>query len=220
MADGQVTTQDILEAIKRAKKEAPAMPAMEGANIALGGLGRGIKHTAEDLYERMKRGVTQGPYSSPTGELDPRMVTLGPEVMLPAFGRGLGLGAAGGKIRAKQINAVPSMSDRQLEMVKELHNQGHSLKKIANHVEGLLGDGGKVTPYMVRKALDDMGLKPYMGHTSMSGNFEKTPTFKPTFSDVPIGTKLQSPAGAESLGVKEFLSHPSTERVVQSGKEN
>ena len=106
-----ISTKDILETMRR-QSMSPYDKVMSGVvDQTNKGTVRGakaIKHGAEDIYERMKRAVTQGPYSSPTGEYDPRIGLLGPELMLPAFGRATGLGAVGGKIIPLKGDKLPS----------------------------------------------------------------------------------------------------------------
>lgn len=60
-----------------------------------------IPSALQDIYKTMEQAVTQGPYSSPTGELDPKIVTLPWKVMSPGFARASGLAAFGGKTGPK-----------------------------------------------------------------------------------------------------------------------
>lgn len=123
MADQQITTEDILKALRKVQPQAPAMPAMEGANIGLANFGEGIKSTAKDIFARMKKGVTEGPGSSKS-EFDPRIGLLGPEMMLPAFGRALGgLGAVGGRIPTRW---TPQMQ----QDLREIHQSLQGTKGI------------------------------------------------------------------------------------------
>lgn len=75
---------------------------MPGPNALLGmaqNTAKAIPEYLKDIYARMQRAVTQGPYSSPTGEYDPSIGTLPLEVMMPGYGRAVGLGSSGGRFR-------------------------------------------------------------------------------------------------------------------------
>ena len=119
----EITTEDILNAL-RGNKQPPAMPMFEAANQALQPLGQGIKNTVSDIYGRMQQAVTQGPGSSKS-EYDPSIGMLAPELMLPAFGRASGLGAAGGGIKSGGVktNWTPEMQAR-LKAIDESYPKG------------------------------------------------------------------------------------------------
>ena len=130
MASSEVTTQDILQILKN-KQSLPmqnlGMPGVSEFKKATGMVGTGAVSVMKDLYSRMHRGVTQGPYSSSTGEYDPSIGLLAPEMMLPAFGRALGgIGIVGGKVgKPLTPGHASELTQKQLEMLKNLHSQGH-----------------------------------------------------------------------------------------------
>lgn len=101
-----LTTEDILKSITAQQKsqQLPMQPlGMPGPsdliNMARNASG-GIANYGQDVFGRMKRAVTQGPYSSPTGEYDPSIGTLPLEIMMPGYGRAAGVASSGGKFRS------------------------------------------------------------------------------------------------------------------------
>lgn len=128
-----LTTEDILRSISKPKL--PMQPlGMPGPSSALGlaqTTTKAVPEYLKDIYSRIHRAVTQGPYSSPTGEYDPSIGTLPFEIMMPGYGRAIGLknlsnsskkvtelGAFGG--RRKDI-ATPNMRPEEVNYAPSRH---------------------------------------------------------------------------------------------------
>lgn len=94
-----LTTEDILKSINKPKL--PMQPlGMPGAGSVLGlaqNTAKAVPEYLKDIYSRMKTAVTKGPYND-QGEVDPKIATLPLEVMMPGYGRAVGLGAMGGNV--------------------------------------------------------------------------------------------------------------------------
>lgn len=95
-----ITTEDILKSITNNNKLPMQTLGMPGPSHVMGlasNIAKAVPGYLSDMHERIKRAVTEGPYSSPTGEYDPTIGTLPWEMMSPGYGRAAGLGVIGGK---------------------------------------------------------------------------------------------------------------------------
>lgn len=103
---------------------------MPGASHVMGlaqNTAKAIPEYLKDIYSRMQRAVTQGPYSSPTGEYDPSIGTLPLEVMAPGFGRATGVASSGGRFRG-------GLSGNKWGFFS--NDVRESMKKISERLEG------------------------------------------------------------------------------------